>query len=108
MASGNTPDFSQFDPIADPQGSPADAGFVVPIADDQGANAAVIDAAGPVDTTAKPADAKPAKPKPSKPPFTVYTLMLILSLVFIVIAAAMLVTELRTYNWEIQRGKSLF
>lgn len=108
MASGNTPDFSQFDPVADPQGSPAGGGFIVPVADAQGADAAVVDTAAPVDTAAKPADPKPAKPKPPKPPFTVYTLMLILSLVFILIAAAMLVTELRAYNWEIQRGKSLF
>lgn len=57
-------------------------------------------------TPAKPA--KPAKVKPPKPPLNVYTVMLMLSMLFLALGSAVLLIELRRYGFEIRPGFRMF
>ncbi|MFO0868593.1 MAG: hypothetical protein U0935_06550 [Pirellulales bacterium] len=102
MASGNTPDFSDFDPVAS---DPFANAVVTPATPDPQGLAPTTPAAAPASGAGQ---AAPAKPKPPKPPFSVYTFMLMVCVVFLMVGCALLISELSRYNFEIQPGKRLF
>ena len=62
--------------------------------------------AAPVEVVAEKKE--PAKPaKRPKPPMTIYSWMLVLSLLILTIASVALVVELKRYNFEIRPGFQL-
>ncbi|MFO0820897.1 MAG: hypothetical protein U1A77_23320 [Pirellulales bacterium] len=102
MASGNSPDFSAFETSFENAPAAGDANPVA--AGPQFADPQPSGAVQPAGAQSPP----PAKPKPPKPPFSVYTLMLMMCIVFLAVGCVLLVTELQRYNFEIQQGKRLF
>lgn len=98
MATGDSPDFSDFDPVATPD--PFGGASAAP---DAGAQGVIT----PASTAPQAKDPQP-QPKPPKPGWNVYVFMLMMCIAFLAVGCVLLVTELRRYNFEIQPGKPLF